>query len=194
MRQFSKVALAETSIYAGSGLVDALIVGFPGWGWGVIAAASLGVLIGMYWQDAERRFKRAQKRTDFDMPIREAVNHLVSTVPHSFDSADKAERFFFDRLYTLMCEGKLPVIGARVEGDRPRRLKRRQCRRYKPIAINVPRSPTSPDGVRFDLLDRKVESLSLVEWKSFPGFTGLRVRSANLYGMYPQNRASEGGE
>ena len=90
-------------------------------------------------------------RRSFDMPIREAINHLVYTVPHSSDSADKAERFFFGSLYTLMCEGKLPVIGARGESAPPRRLSRRECRRHKPIVANVPPSPTSPDGVRFDL-------------------------------------------
>lgn len=176
-------------------MVDAWTDVSSGWIWaGVTAVAVVIFLFTIFGRGAEQAPKQARKRTGFDMPIREAVNHLVSTVPHSFDSADKAECHFFSELYKLMCEGRLPVIGARDEGTPPRRLSRRECRRHKPKVTRVAPNPTCPDGVRFDLLDRKLEPLTLVEWKSFPGFTGLRVRSSNLLGMYPQNKTSGIGE
>ena len=53
-----------------------------------------------------------QKRVRyFDMPIRDAVDHLVRTVPHSFNNSGDADRHFLDLMHRQMCSGRLLAIG-----------------------------------------------------------------------------------
>ena len=92
----------------------------------------------------------------------------------------------FNALYNQMCKGKLPVIGSWGEGTPPRRIEARRCRRLMPVATIIPRNPTTPQGVRFDLVDKSSMAM-LVEHDKPVGFTGLRVRSRDLYRLWPQD-------
>ena len=79
----------------------------------------------------------------FDMPVQGALNHLIETVPHSFDSSGKAERHFFRALHEQMCAGKLPVIGSKGEGTPPERVSARRCRKLTPQEVAVPANPSA---------------------------------------------------
>ena len=128
---------------------------------------------------------------DFDVSIQLAVNHLVGTFPHSFNSSGSAERHAFQALYEAMCAGKLPVIGTEGEFNTPKRIRTRKCKRLRPIEVAVPPNPASPCGVRFHLIDESISIEPLVEHSGPFGLTGLRVRSKDLYHIWPKNQPSE---
>ena len=123
--------------------------------------------------------------TAFDLPIRDAIYQLIETVPHSFDSSGRAERHFFQVLYQQMCTGALPVIGSREEGSPPECISAGQCRALTPQEVVVPANPSAPHGVRFDLFDMSVAPEPGVEYRPV-GFSGLRIRSRDLYRIWPQ--------
>ena len=122
----------------------------------------------------------------FDTPIREAVDHYIRTFPHSY--RDGADQHAFEVLHKAMCSGKLPVVGTKGEDSPSERISARRCKRLKPIRTLLPKNWASPQGVRFDLV-RSVEATEpLAEPEGFSGFTGLRVRSADLYRLWPKNQ------
>ena len=128
---------------------------------------------------------------DFDVPIQLAIQHLVGTFPHSFNSSGRAKRHAFQALYEAMRAGKLPVIGTEGEFNTPKRIRTRKCKRLRPIEVIVPPNPASPCGARFHLIDDLIRSEPLVEHSGPFGFTGLRVRSKDLYRIWPKNQPSE---
>ena len=127
------------------------------------------------------------------MPVLEAIEHMKQTVAHQWDSHDKAERDFWKRIHEQMRAGRLRVIGAEVPGGPLRRISRKELAKLTPVPMNVPPSDTAPYGVRFDLLDeaRLTESDSYRD--PFPGAYDLRVRSKELYRLWPQTLAQNGG-
>ena len=161
--------------------------------WGVVidpanvlyALAGLGVLAAMVliWREREQMRIRY-----FDIPIRNAIDHLVQTVPHSFNQGGNAGHHAFHALYNEMRAGNLPVIGTKSEFNAPKRISTRKCKKLKPSPVLIPDNPASPYGERFDLIDDKLFRLEpLVEHNGPFGFTGLRVRSKDLYRMWPEN-------
>ena len=135
--------------------------------------------------------KSANGFGDFDVPIRDAIDHPYYTVPHSFNSSGKAERRFFPLLYEQMCEGNPPVVGAKGAGNAPKRISARQCRRLQPREVVIPKNPASPYGIRFNLIDESTMPEPLLEFSGPFGFSGLRVRSRDLYRIWPKNQQSE---
>ena len=152
-----------------------------------LAAASFGLVCFGVFQGAHRALiHKTQDSPPFDMPILEAVDHYVRTFPHSYQ--DGADRHAFEVLHKAMCAGKLPVIGTRGEDAPSERISARRCKRLKPTMIVVPRNWASPRGFRFDLVDKAAVPEvpePLVESDEPIGFTGLRVRSADLYRLWP---------
>lgn len=125
----------------------------------------------------------------FDVPILDAIHHIARTMPTSYLGSGAVERHIFGVLHRQMCEGKLPVMGKLGEDGDLERLSREQCKRLVPQEVVVPLHPTSPNGVMFSLIDadtleeRKKSLLS----RKLDGYIGLRVRSRDLYRMWPKN-------
>lgn len=146
------------------------------------------------WKETVRWFKRkraqrharSEEFSSFDVPIRKAIDHYVSTEPHSYTS--NAELHAFRALHRAMREGVLRVVGSKGEGGIPREISARECRRLTPIMVIVPRLPASPDGVRLDLIDESIGIEPGVEYDDPIGFSGLRVRSNDLYRIWPKNK------
>ena len=138
------------------------------------------------WREMWGRLGPNRDRRSFDTPIREAVDHYVRTFPHSYK--DGADQHAFEVFHKAMCNGELPVMGAKDEDAAPERLSTQQCKLLKPIMACVPKNWASPQGVRFDLFESVGPSPPLEESAGFLGYTGLRVRSADLYRLWPKNR------
>lgn len=142
--------------------------------WYTLAGASLVAAFGMAvwdWRQTRLRY--------FDIPILDAVNHLIQTEPHSYGQSGAAERLMFRLLHAEMCSGKLRVIGRKGETGTPRRISAAQCKRLTPRAAVIPRSPAAPYGIRYSLFDdQQVEYL------------GLRMRSRDLYRRWRKGEKS----
>lgn len=157
--------------------------------------ALLVVALGLFIVGLVRMYRGGRKgktkvaAPPFDTPIREAIDHYVRTFPHSY--RDGADQHAFEVLHRAMCAGKLPVVGAKGEDAPSKLISARRCKRLKPMRTIVPKNWATPQGVRFDLVEGVETIEPLVESDSFPGYTGLRVRSADLYGLWPENRKEE---
>ena len=148
----------------------------------------------MFWPARKDRDKRKRRFGDFDMPILAAVEHMVQTVAHSWDSPDKAERAFFRSIHTQMRAGRLRVVGAEVPDGPLRRIGKRKIAKLTPVPMNVPQSDTTPHGVSFVLIDEAKLPEPEKHRGPLPGFFDLRVRSEDLYRLWPRTRAqNEGG-
>ena len=147
----------------------------------------------MFWPASKDRDKRKRRFGDFDMPILAAVEHMVQTVTHSWDSPDKAERAFWRLIHAQMCAGRLRVMGAEIHGGRVRRIRKKELAGLTPVPMNVPPSDTAPHGVRFDLIDEAKLKKPEKHRGPFPGFSDLRIRSKDLYQLWPRTRAQNGG-
>ena len=127
------------------------------------------------------------------MPILSAIEHMVQTVAHSWDSPDKAERAFFRSIHTQMRAGRLRVVGAEVPDGPLRRIGKRKIAKLTPVPMNVPQSDTAPHGVSFVLIDEAKLPEPDKQQGSLPGFFDLRVRSKDLYRLWPRTRSQKGG-
>ena len=134
-------------------------------------------------------FLGPKRRRPFDMPIREAVDHYVRTYPHSY--RDGADQHAFEVLHKAMCRGKLPVVGTRGEDSPSERISARRCRRLKPIMTLLPKNPASSQGKRFYLMESVEATEPLAEAARLHGYTGLRVRSRDLYRLWPKGRSDD---
>ena len=156
------------------------------WRWAVGAGVAVFVAFAVHlhkqWRDA-RKSPRS-----FDTPIAEAVEHYVRTVPHSY--RDGADHHAFEVLHKAMSAGKLPVVGIRGEDASSERISARKCKRLEPRIVVVPRNRATPQGVRFDLMEEVGEIEPLVESRGFSGYTGLRVRSSDLYRLWPNGQGA----
>ena len=179
------------------------------WGWGVVAVSCcLPALItfrraiwsfivhrGMVKSLWRRRDgaagvapEQADDFSDYDVPVRDAIEHVVAMSAHTFNNSGDADRQAFEALHKEMCADRLPVIGALGDFNAPERVSARKCRELKPRPVIVPRNPTSPNGMLFALVDEtRIDVTPLVERSDPLGFTGLRVRSADLYRKWPRN-------
>ena len=122
----------------------------------------------------------------FDMPILKAVDHLVRSSSHTFPKGREARHRAAQMLHEAMCAGTLPVVGSRGEFRERRRISARQCRGLRPQEVVVPRNPTTPLGVRLDLWDKSLNLELGVEHSDPIGFTNIRVRSRDLYRLWPK--------
>lgn len=127
--------------------------------------------------------------SNFDVPIRDAIEHIVKTSAHTFNNSSDAEQQAFEALHKEMCADKIPVIGMLGDFNVPERISARKCSELRPRPVVVPRNRTSPNGVLFALIDEtKIDLTQLAERSDPVGFTGLRVRSGDLYGKWPKNQ------
>ena len=162
------------------------------WTWWAGSAALLAVWIAVeVFLHCWRRSRKPQQ--DFDMPILSAIEHMVQTVAHSWDSPDKAERAFFRSIHTQMRAGRLRVVGAEVPDGPLRRIGKRKIAKLTPVPMNVPQSDTAPHGVSFVLIDEAKLPEPDKQQGSLPGFFDLRVRSRDLYRLWPRTRSQKGG-
>lgn len=122
----------------------------------------------------------------FDLPIRRAVDHVIETSKHSYNSQSGAVRMALQVLHEAMCDGRLPVVGSWGEGSPPQLIDQQECQQMRPVAVVVPANPTVPNGIRFDLVDKATsENPPLHEIHEPARFTALRVRSKDFYGLWP---------
>ena len=193
LRKIAYFVLAELAVCAGG---YGMTLHFPDWSsaiWFGIAGASILaiVAIGLHerWQRQAPGGDPMPSTSDddeddfrsFDVPIRDAVNHLVETNTHTFNSSGGAERYAFEALYKEMCAGRLSVIGMKGDFDAPERISACKCKKLRTDVV------LSPNGVIFSLIDQSKVPKPLVEFRGPPGFIGLRVRSEDLYGIWPRN-------
>ena len=166
--------------------------------YGVAALVFVGLVVELLWRWRRRRKsarrKQAQDFGDFDMSILDAVEHMMQTVPHSWDSPDKAERFFFRAIHKQMKAGRLRVMGAATSGGRVQRISKKQLSSLSPESISGPETDTTPYGVRFELIDKAEIGEPRVLSDGFPGFSDIRLRSRDVYRLWPRTRSQNGGE
>lgn len=187
MRKFIRLGVCWLFLAVATILVERAFEDVP-LCWVVLAAIALAVIaVPLMFRHAIKNWR--MNRT-FDVPIRDAIEHLAHTIPHSFNSSERAERHMFQVLYNEMCNGNLPVVGAKGDGRAPKRISARECKKLKPREVVVPVSPAAPHGVRFDLVDESSVPEPLVEFSGPFGFSGLRVRSRDLYRIWPKNQQS----
>ena len=124
--------------------------------------------------------------SSFDLPLHRAVDHVVQTSQHSYNSSSGAERMALQALHEAMCQGRLEVVGSWGEGSPPQLIDQQECQQMQLVAVCVPANPTVPNGIRFDLVDKAtLENPPLHEIHGPSSLTALRVRSNDFYGLWP---------
>ena len=163
------------------------------WLWWNYALIGGGVLLATYSLLPERLLRwtglsgRATRIRDYDLPIRVAIRHVIHTTPHSYQTAQMAADHYFEVLYEQMCSGEIGVVGRRGEDEELKYINKRECKRYTPSMVVVPRSPSAPEGLRYCLVARTRSSTPYpLQEVAFDGFTDLRVRSRDLYRLWPR--------
>ena len=157
------------------------------WLWWNYALVAVGVALATYAILPGRVLNRVTPRrirtrvSGFDMQIRDAINHLSQTIPHSYRDTGMMERNFFRMLHREMCTGRLQVIGMKGESGLLKEINARQCKRLTPTQAVVPLNQLTPDGVRFSLIYRPTDKCP-----DFVEFLGLRIRSQDLYEIWPK--------
>ena len=137
------------------------------------------------------REKRLESLRHFDIPIRDAVIHAANSTDHSYGSPVLRDQRAFERLHQDMCDGKLLVVGREGEFGTLMRIGKRKSRKLSPLEIVVPKNPSTPEGVRYCLVDKAEESpAEQFREMAFRGFMGLRVRSQDLYKHWPKIKAT----
>ena len=189
LRKLVYFLLAEVALCAGG---YAMTLHFPEWSsvvwFGISGSALLGLLLlwlhDQYWTKPKRG--KSSGFSSFDMPVLAAVEHMKQTVAHDWDSPDKAERYFWQKIHEQMSAGRLRVIGAEVQGGPLRRIAKRTLAKLTPVAVNVPESDTAPYGVRFDLIDEARLAPPKEHQGPLPGFVDLRLRKKDVYRLWPR--------
>lgn len=131
-------------------------------------------------------------RAPFDMPIRDAVRHVVATTTNSYDRPSLAEEAAFRTLHADFCNRRrrLPVLGQAQDSGPLERIPRKKCRALEPLPVVVPKKPTAPNGIVFALFKQPVPSepreFSLTGPSPMRFYWSLRVRSKDLYRIWPQ--------
>lgn len=137
------------------------------------------------WRRAGKiaRWKSQQDFGDFDMKVEAAADYIVDSTHHSFTRSSLAERNAFKQLHKAMCSGRLAVIGKKGEEAIPQKISARRCRKLHRIEV------VTPQGMRFHLTERNLQERPPVPFeKSDPlGFQELRIRSQDLYGIWPRD-------
>lgn len=180
--------------------MQALGFAIPPWAWAVITAVGVGWFVGVWASDGFKfRLRRKEDFSDFDMRIEGAIQHIVDSTHHSFIRSSLAERNAFEQFHTAMCSGHLDVIGREGGATKPRKISRRRCKKLDRIEV------ATAHGIRFQLAEKKVldeiatgikavseGSSSRFEHKGPRGFSELRVRAKDVFGIWPKDM--EGGE
>ena len=170
------------------------VFGAASWGEGFTPATDIYIQIGLYgagalffvWLVADalrrRRGKSVRQKPQrdfsrFDMPIEQAIDHIVDSTNHPFTSLYLAENNAFEQLHKAMSTGLLAVIGKHGENEIPRKISPRRCRKLHRVE-----GPT-PHGVRFYLgeVNPQEELPPPSEQSKRITFRELRVRSEELY-------------
>ncbi len=138
----------------------------------------VGFSLALYFWRQESRAAKEDRDTPFDIPIRDAIHHLVLTIPHSFDRPSFAEQAMFKQLHHRMCNGSLSVVGTPGEIVGPQRIPPKKCRKLDPVEVVIPQSEAAPEGVRFSLV-RYSDNVEVE-------YTALAVRSDDLYRIWPK--------
>ena len=169
----------------------------------VVAVLYVGRFAWKWWLRRDPNAKAIQKKSErahgaphepappFDLPIREAIDHIVRTAPHSY--RDDPDLFAFRAIHKEVCAGKLRAVGAKQEGAGLRRICRWHCKRLKPVRVVVPKNPSTPHGVRFDLIKKSKDVEPQAETGKQRGFTDIRFRSADFYRLWPKIHEDHGG-
>jgi len=166
----------------------------------IVVAALAVITVFCIGMDVVTRSSRPSKvgqvgnEASFDMPIRDVIGHLEQTVPHSFDQSSSAERLAFKQLHERMCSGDLPVIGSTTAFGSPQLIPAAKCRELTPQDQAVPANPSAPQGVRFCLIQYLDPNWAddwdgLTQPKIVVQYTDLRVRSVDLYRLWPRTGA-----
>ena len=71
-----------------------------------VLSAVLFVTGGVTWW----RERRLASLRHFDIPIRDAIIHVVNTTDHSYGTPSLRESLAFQALHKQMCDGKLQVV------------------------------------------------------------------------------------
>ena len=119
--------------------------------------------------------------SDFDMPIRHAIRHILSTETHSYAGQRLAETTAFRKIHELMCAGSLAVVGTDDDFKPPKRIKPKECGLLSPSEVLVPQNDTTPEGFLFALIDERPSDEHNVHF-----YRALRVRSKQLYKHWPK--------
>ena len=128
---------------------------------------------------AEKRWKESLPDVaaqEFDMPIREALEHLRQTIPHSYRDSASADRHFFGLLHSQMCDGELSVIGRKDESGTLEHIGALECKLLKPMEAVVQKNLATPLGVRSSLFDLHADPP--IE------YSDLRVRKRDFFGIW----------
>ncbi len=166
-------------------------------GWALITGGGITAALGI-WRSGRGTRKSRRDFGDFDMPIEAAIHHIVDSTHHTFTRSSLAERNAFEQLHKAMCAGLLPVIGKLGESAVPRKISPRRCKKLQR------REMATPHGMRFHLTEKgpfkkvtdelKKDSPVFIKKDDLFGFGELRVRSEDLYGIWPRNMEEGGGE
>ena len=122
----------------------------------------------------------------FDMPIRDAVNHLIMTVPYSSEIPSQPnlrKQTVMEILHRSICNGDMPIWGSLDGLTQPIRIPARKCRKLTPRIKHVPQSSASPESIRFSLFALP-ESGN--EDDPFVEYSNLWICSSDLYRLWPE--------
>ena len=124
----------------------------------------------------------------FDVPIRDAIRHAADSTDHSYGDPVLRDEHFFNLLHESMCSGEMLVAGRKDEEGALKRIGREECKNLIPQEMAVPRNPSTPEGARYCLVERTTYETrnERVEKKLRGYYTGLRVRSRDLYHLWPK--------
>ena len=184
MWKIAGISLWWVSLTVAAMIVDTVLGSFPLWLLVlvaiVLASAALPL---MYWPALTGRYRSPY------IPIRDAIRHIIHTAPHSYQDAQLAADHYFEVLHEHICSGRIKAIGRKDEDARLQRISKRECKNLTPMEIVEPRSPHAPEGVSYCLVARTEPStFSPLDDAPFDGFTGIRVRSRELYQWWPKTK------
>ena len=147
----------------------------------------LGISLVLYLRRQERR----AANTPFDMPIRDAIEHLLASgsiyAPYATHGRRRqAEMQAFQAIFRAACGGKVRIAGCEHPDLPPKPIILNECRELKPYDGTVQRSPLAPEGSTFVL--GPVNPDTTREHKSSEGgvYWSLLVKSRDLFRLWPK--------
>ena len=163
--------------------------------WSTAIALSVFLVIGTYWREIASlggRIPQRPRMQEFDVRIRDAIRHIIHTTPHSYQTAQRAADHYFEVLYEKMCSGRIRVVGRKGEDGELQPISKRECKRFMPLSVVIPRNPSAPEGWRYSLVDRdRPPTRSPLQDAVYVEFTDLRVQSRDLYKWWPKTKGRD---
>ena len=128
----------------------------------------------------------SQPFLDFDVPIRNAIEHVMMP-PHSYTDTAKHQRDAFNAIHEKMCTGQLRVIGRESDVQPLRLIEPEQCANLEPYENIVRDTPFSaaPEGVWFILRTPRTTNPE-TDKPIGPTFSALRVPGRELNRIWPK--------